>query len=62
MAPKTEFSIPLQNTVNEVTHTRQSNWEVRTTKKVALKKPSKKAPLPSGSHHKVSRDAKSVDG
>jgi hypothetical protein len=62
MAPKTEFSIPLQKTVNVVTHTRRSNREVRTTEKVALKLPSKKPPLPSGSHHKVGRDAQSVDG
>ena len=62
MAPKTEFSIPLQKTVNVVTHTRQSNWKVHTTEMVALKKPSEKALLPSESHHKVSRDAKSVNG
>ena len=33
MAPKTEFSVPLQKCVNVVTHSRRSNREVCTTEK-----------------------------
>ena len=61
MAPKTEFSIPLQKTVNVVTHSRRSNREVRTTEKVILQKPSKKPSLPSGSRQKVYGDTCAID-
>jgi hypothetical protein len=34
MPPKTEFTIPLGKTVNIVTTTSRSKWEVRTTEKI----------------------------
>ena len=57
MAPKTEFSIPLQKTVDVVTHARRSSQEVRTTEKVVPQHPSKMSSLPSRSQHKVEAHA-----
>jgi hypothetical protein len=41
MAPKTHFTIPLGNTVDVVTHTRQGVREVRTTEKVVSRQTTK---------------------
>ena len=56
MAPKTEFSIPLQKTIDVVTHSRRSNREVRTTEKVVPQHHFKKTSLPSESQQKVGKD------
>ena len=56
MAPKTEFYIPLQKTVDVVTHSRQSNREVHTTEKVVPQHHFKKSSLPSGSQQKVGKN------
>ena len=61
MAPKTEFSIPLQMTGGVGTHSRRSTREVRTTEVVSLQHPSKRASLPSGSQRKVEGTARAAE-